>query len=66
MCISLPKTNPSCQRGVSLIELIMFIIIISIAVTGVLLVMNRVSGHSADTLIRKQALAIAESLLEEI
>jgi MSHA pilin protein MshD len=54
------------QLGVSLIELIMFIVIISIAVTGILLVMNKVTGHSADTLIRKQALAIAESLLEEI
>ncbi|MDO8412595.1 MAG: hypothetical protein Q7S51_02275 [Gallionellaceae bacterium] len=54
------------QRGVSLIELIMFIVIISVAVAGILLVMNKVSAHSADTLIRKQALAIAESFLEEI
>lgn len=54
------------QLGVSLIELIMFIVIISIAVTGILLVMNKVTGHSADTLIRKQALAVAESLLEEV
>lgn len=54
------------QRGVSMIELIMFIVIISIAVAGILLVMNRVTGNSADTLVRKQALAVAESLLEEI
>ena len=54
------------QRGISLIELIMFIVIISIAVAGILLVMNKVTGHSADTLVRKQALAVAESLLEEI
>jgi MSHA pilin protein MshD len=54
------------QRGVSMIELIMFIVIISIAVAGILLVMNKVTGHSADTLVRKQALAVAESLLEEI
>ena len=54
------------QRGISMIELIMFIVIISIAVAGILLVMNQVTGHSADTLIRKQALAIAESLLEEV
>lgn len=56
----------SSERGVSLVELIMFIVIISIAVTGVLLVMNRVTGHGADPLIRKQAIAVAESLLEEI
>ncbi|MBI5435624.1 MAG: prepilin-type N-terminal cleavage/methylation domain-containing protein [Nitrosomonadales bacterium] len=54
------------QRGVSLIELVMFIVIISVAVTGVLLVMNQVTRHSADSLVRKQALAIAESLLEEV
>lgn len=54
------------QRGVSLIELVLFIVIISIAVAGILLVMNNVTGHSADALVRKQALAIAESLLEEI
>lgn len=62
-------TNPTSvlkQRGVSLIELILFMIIISIAVAGVLLVMNKITGSSADTLVRKQALAIAESLLEEI
>lgn len=54
------------QQGASLIELILFIVIISIALAGILLVMNNVTGHSADTLIRKQALAVAESLLEEV
>lgn len=44
----------------------MFIVIIGIALAGILLVMDTVTGRSADTLIRKQALAIAESLLEEI
>lgn len=54
------------QRGISLVELVMFIVIISTAVVGILQVMNLVTAHSADPLIRKQALAIAESLLEEI
>ena len=54
------------QRGISLIELIMFIVIVSIALTGIMLVMNKTAGHSADTLLRKQALTVAESLLEEI
>lgn len=54
------------QRGASLVELILFIVIISIALAGILLVMNNVTGRSADTLIRKQALAVAESLLEEV
>lgn len=54
------------QRGVSLIELIMFIVIVSVALAGILLVMNVTTRSSADPLVHKQALAIAESLLEEV
>ncbi len=54
------------QRGVSLVELIMFIVIVSVALAGILLVMNTTTRGSADPLIHKQALAIAESLLEEV
>jgi MSHA pilin protein MshD len=54
------------QRGISLIELIMFILIVSVALAGILLVMNVTTKNSADPLIHKQALAAAESLLEEI
>lgn len=67
-----PRQNKSAaqpglsQRGISLIELIIFIVIISIGLTGILLVMNQVTTHSADPLLHKQAMATAESLLEEI
>ncbi len=54
------------QRGISLIELIMFIVIVGVAVAGILLVMNVTGRHSADPVIHKQALAIAESVLEEV
>jgi len=54
------------QRGISLIELIMFIVIVSVAVAGILLVLNVTEKGSADPLIRKQALAAAQSLLEEV
>jgi MSHA pilin protein MshD len=54
------------QRGITLVELIIFIVIISVALTGILLVMNVVTRSSADPLVHKQALAIAESLLEEV
>lgn len=60
------KAPPMPQRGISLIELIMFIVIISVALTGILLVMSIVTRSSADPLVHKQALAIAESLLEEV
>ncbi len=66
MCIEPSFPREVRQRGISLVELIMFIVIISVAVVGVLLVMNLTTAHSADPLVRKQALAIAESLLEEI
>jgi MSHA pilin protein MshD len=62
MCTSLLAR----QRGISLIELIMFIVIVSVGVAGILVVMNQVMRDSADPLLRKQALAIAESMLEEI
>jgi MSHA pilin protein MshD len=56
----------SSERGLSLIELIMFIVIVSVAVAGMMLSMNAITGYGADPLIRKQALTVAESLLEEI
>ena len=54
------------QAGLTLIELILFILVVGIGVSGVLSVMNITSQHSSDALVRKQALAVAESLLEEI
>jgi MSHA pilin protein MshD len=57
---------PAKQRGISLVELIMFIVIVSVALTGVLLVFNQNTKHSADPLIRKQALAVAQSMMEEV
>ncbi|SHJ78991.1 MSHA pilin protein MshD [Malonomonas rubra DSM 5091] len=54
------------QSGVTLIELIVAMIVISIAVGGVLLVMNYTTLHSADPVLRHQAIAIAEAYMEEI
>ncbi|MFA6921982.1 MAG: hypothetical protein WC216_09085 [Gallionella sp.] len=54
------------ESGSSLIELIMFVVIVSTALGGVLLMMNQASKGSADPLIRKQAMTVAYSLLEEI
>lgn len=54
------------QSGVTLIELIVFIVIVGIALAGVLKVLQVTNRDSADPLVRKQALSIAESLLLEI
>lgn len=54
------------QAGISLIELVMFIVIVSVGLAGILSVMDVTTKASADPMLRKQAIAIAESLLEEI
>ena len=56
----------SRQQGLTLIELVIAIVVISIALTGILTVMNRTTSSSADPMIKSQAVAIAESYLEEI
>jgi MSHA pilin protein MshD len=53
-------------RGLSLVELIVFIVVVSAALAGVLSVFVTATTASADPLLRRQALAIAESLLEEV
>ena len=54
------------QRGFTLIELIIFIVVVSVGLAGILSVMNTTVKSSADPMVRKQTVAIAESLLEEI
>jgi MSHA pilin protein MshD len=54
------------QQGVTLVELIVSMVIISIALGGVLMVMNFTTSHSADPMIQHQAVAIAEAYMEEI
>lgn len=54
------------QDGISLVELVIFIMVVSVGLAGVLSVLNRSTAESADPLQRKQALAIAEALMEEL
>ncbi len=54
------------QSGVTLIELIITIVVISIALTGTLVVISRTVGGSADPMIVRQAVGVAEAYLEEI
>lgn len=59
-------TRTARQRGLSLIELIVTIVVIGVAVVGVLGVFSITSRGSADPMIQKQALAIAEAFMEEV
>lgn len=54
------------QAGLSLVELVVSIAIVGVGVAGILGVMNLVTRHSADPVVQKQVLAIAESTLEEV
>ncbi|MEH6435564.1 type II secretion system protein [Massilia sp. DD77] len=54
------------QRGLTLIEMILFIVIVGIALAAVVGVLNYTTRNSAEPLRRKQALMIAEGLLEEV
>ena len=54
------------QAGLTLVELIMFVIIVSVGVAGILTVFNVTAQKSADPQVRRQMLAVAEALLEEV
>ena len=54
------------QSGFTLIEVIIFIVVVSAGMAGILAVMNTVVKSSADPMVRKKALAVAESMLEEV
>ena len=58
--------NSARRRGFTLIEVLIFIVVVSVGLAGILSVMNTVVKSSADPMVRKQSIAIAESLLEEI
>ena len=56
----------SGQRGMTLVELIIAIVIVGIAAVALYTAMASISARSADPMLRQQSLAIAEAYLEEI
>ncbi|MBA5687538.1 type IV pilus modification PilV family protein [Rugamonas apoptosis] len=54
------------QRGLSLIELVMFMVIMGVAAVTVLQLLNISTKASAEPVRRKQALLLAEALMEEV
>jgi len=53
-------------RGLTMIELILFMVVVSTALAGVLRVFTQATAASADPALLRQALAVAESVLEEV
>lgn len=60
------RRHTKSQLGVTLVELIVFIVIVSVAIAGVLKTLEIANRGSVDPMLSKQALAIADSLLTEV
>jgi MSHA pilin protein MshD len=54
------------QRGFSLVEAVLFIVVVSVALVVVLKAFEIANVGSADPVLRRQSLAIAQAMLEEI
>lgn len=54
------------QKGISLIELVIFIVIMSVALTGITLIYINTTRYSADPMVRIRSIELAQSTLEEI
>ncbi len=54
------------QSGMTLIEIVIAIVVVAIAVSAILGVLARNVEHSADAMVVRQAVAIAESYMEEV
>lgn len=60
------RSATNWSKGFTLIELVMFIVIVGAALAGVLSAFSTTVRSSADPMIRKQMVAIAEALMSEI
>lgn len=54
------------QRGMTLIELVIAMVVIAVGLAGVLLAFSTVGAGSADPVVERQLQAVAEEMLEEI
>lgn len=59
-------SNRRRLAGLSLVELVIFIVVLGVGFGGMLVLYNQVTRSGVDPVVRKQVLAIASSLLEEI
>lgn len=60
------KTSAARQSGVTLIEVVVAIVIVAMAATAILGAMASITMRGAETMVRQQAVAVAEAYLEEI
>lgn len=64
------RADPAVRRrrggGFSLLELVLFIVIVGAGLAGVVSVLDLTSSKSADPMMMKQALAVGEAFVDEI
>jgi MSHA pilin protein MshD len=58
-----PKAH---RRGFSLIEVVLFIVVVGIGLVSLFMLYSSTASTTVDPLVRKQALALASSFMEEI
>lgn len=54
------------ERGLTLLEVVVFIVVLGIGIAALAVIYNQLTLASVDPLVRKQAVAIANSLMEEV
>jgi MSHA pilin protein MshD len=54
------------ETGVTLIELVISIVIVAVAVGAVVGLLASTTGHSADAMVLRQAVSLAEAYIEEV
>ena len=70
--VSLPRRvhprhrSSARERGVTLIEVVVAIVVVAIAATAILAAMASITMRGAETMVRQQAVALADAYLEEI
>jgi MSHA pilin protein MshD len=60
------RRTPARSRGFTLPEAILAIVVIGVGLAGLLLAFGTLARSSADPVLRKQMLAIAQEMLEEV